>query len=110
MAEAYKILGQSAPSAATLTSAYTVPASTEAIVSTISVCNRSTTPTTFRIALRPAGATLANQHYIAYDQEIDSNETIRFTDGWGLATTDVVSVYNTLATLSFTIGGMEITA
>lgn len=109
MAEVYKVLGQSAPSATTLTTAYTVGASTEAILSTITVCNRSATATDFRIAVRPAGASIADAHYITYDHAIGGNETILFTIGFGLATTDVVSVYNTLATLSFTVGGMEIT-
>ena len=108
MAEAYEILGQSAPAAATLTTAYTVPAATEAIVSTITVCNRSATATTFRLAVRPAGAAISNEHYVAYDHAIVGNETVALTLGFGLATTDVVSVYATLATLSFTVGGMEI--
>lgn len=109
MAETYKILGQSAPAAATLTTAYTVAASTEAILSTVTVCNRSATATAFRIAVRPTGASIADEHYQAYDQDIAGNETIILTLGFGLATTDIVSVYNTLATLSFTVGGMEIT-
>ena len=110
MAEVYKILGQSAPAAATLTTAYTVGAPTEGIVSTVTVCNRSTIGTTFRIAIRPAGASITDAHYVAYDQAIGGNETVVITLGFGLATTDVVSVYNTLATLSFTVVGMEITA
>ena len=110
MAETYKILGQSAPAAATLTTAYTVAASTEAIISTVTVCNRSATATAFRIAVRPAGAAISDEHYVAYDQAIAGNETVTLTLGFGLATTDVVSVYNTLATCSFNVGGMEITA
>ena len=107
--EVYKVLGQSAPAAATLTTIYTVPATTEAIVSTLAVCNRSATPTTFRIAVQVAGAASADKQWIAYDVAIGANEMFRDTLGFGLATTDVVSVYNTLATLSFTVGGMEIT-
>ena len=109
MAEAYKILGQSDPTAATLTTLYTVPASTEAIISTITISNRSSTATTFRYAVRPGGAAIANQHYGPYDHAIGGNEFIVITLGFGLATTDVFSVYATLATLSFTLGGMEIT-
>ena len=76
----------------------------------MTVCNRSATATVFRIAVRPAGASIADAHYVAYDHAIDSNETVVITLGFGLATTDVVSVYNTLATCSFVVGGMEITA
>lgn len=109
MAETMKVLGQSDPGAATLTTAYTVPGATSAVVSSITVANRSTTATSFRIAVRPAGAAISNEHYIAYDVAIASNETKSLTLGITLATTDVVSVYATLATLSFNIFGTEIT-
>ncbi len=59
MATSYKVLGQSNPSATTATSLYTVPAATQAIVSTITVCNQAATAATYRIAVRIAGAALA---------------------------------------------------
>lgn len=107
MADTYKVLGQSDPGAASLTTLYTVPALTSVVGSSITVCNRSATPTTFRIAIRPAGAAIANQHYVAYDVPIGANEAMSFTLGFTLATTDVVSVYATLATLSFNLFGVE---
>lgn len=107
MADTYKVLGQSSPLAATLTTLYTVAALTSAIASTICVCNRSATPTTFRVAVRPAGAAIANEHYIAYDVPIGANEALSFTLGITLAATDVVSVYATLATLAFSLFGVE---
>jgi len=58
MAYAYKVLGQSAPSATTATDVYTVGSGKQAIVSTITVANRSATARTYRIAVRPAGAVL----------------------------------------------------
>ena len=109
MAEANKVLAQSNPGAATLTTAYTVPSSTQAVVSTITVCNRSSVGTTFRIAVRPAGAAISNEHYLYYDCYIQGNDTFAATIGMTLATTDVVSVYATLATLSFNLFGVEIT-
>lgn len=107
MADTYKSLGQNDPSAATLTTNYTVPGATSAIVSTVTVCNRSATGTTFRIAHRPAGAAIANQHYLFYDTTIEGNTTVTVTIGITMATTDVLSVYATLATLSFNTHGME---
>jgi hypothetical protein len=106
MADDYKVLGQSNPSAATLTTLYTVPALTQTVVSSITVANRSTA-TSFRIAIRPAAAAISNEHYIAYDVPIAANEAMSFTLGVTLDTTDVVSVYATLATLSFNIYGVE---
>lgn len=109
MAATYKVLGQSAPSATTNTTLYTVPSSTSSIVSTITVCNRDTSSGTFRIAIRPAGASLANQHYIVYDSTIAANDTITFTLGITLATTDVITVYASSANMSFNAFGSELT-
>ena len=107
MATTLKVLGQSNPSATTLTTLYTVGASTSTVVSSITVCNRSATATSFRIAVRPAGAAIDDKHYIYYDVTIAGNDTFAATLGITLATTDVVSVYATLATLSFQAYGQE---
>ena len=104
----YKVLGQSAPSATTATTLYTVPASTDAVVSTISVCNRAATSGTYRIAIRPAGAALANSHYIAYDSAITANNTTFITVGVTLDATDVITVYASSANMSFSAFGTEI--
>jgi glucose-6-phosphate dehydrogenase assembly protein OpcA len=108
MPTTYKVLGQSAPSATTATTLYTVPASTSTVVSTISICNRAATAGTFRISIRPAGAAQANQHYIAYDSSVQANDTITLTLGITLATTDVVTVYASTADFSFNAYGSEI--
>jgi glucose-6-phosphate dehydrogenase assembly protein OpcA len=107
MTTALKVLGQSAPSAAALTTLYTVPASTSTVVSTLVVANRSSTATSFRIAIRPSGDSIANEHYLYYDIAISGNDTFTATLGITLATTDVISVYATLATLSFNAFGQE---
>lgn len=109
MPTTYKVLGQSAPSATTATTLYTVPSSTSCIVSTINVCNRSSTTTTFRIAIRPAGATLANQHYMSYDTTLSGNDAISVTVGVSLAASDVITVYAGNANLTFSAFGAEIT-
>ena len=108
MAYAYKVLGQSAPSATTNTDVYTVGAGKQAIVSTITIANRSAGAKSYRIAVRPAGATLANQHYLAYDVAIAANDTTALTIGITLTATDVVTVYASAADLSFGIFGSEI--
>ena len=107
MGTVIKTLGQSNPSAATLTTLYTVPASTSTVCSSLTICNRSSTATTFRVAVRPAGAAISNEHYIYYDVTLAGNDTFIATIGISLATTDVVSVYATLATLSFNLFGIE---
>lgn len=108
MPTTYKVLAQSAPAATTATTLYTVPGGTSAVCSTLSICNRGAT-TTFRVAVRPAGATLANQHYIVYDTWVNQYDSIFLTLGITLATTDVVTVYAGSANLSFSLYGSEIT-
>lgn len=109
MPSVYKVLGQVSPSATTATTLYTTPAATGTVASTLVICNRDTTPGTFRVAVRPAGAALANQHYICYDITIPANETIRLTIGITLAATDVVTVYSSTANMSFSLFGTEVT-
>ena len=108
MATTYKVLGQIAPSATTATTLYTVPSSTSTVVSTIAVCNQGSSAATFRIAVRPAGATLAAEHYIVYGATVPASDSTMLTVGLTLATTDVVTVYASSANLSFNAFGSEI--
>jgi glucose-6-phosphate dehydrogenase assembly protein OpcA len=108
MATSYKVLGQSNPSATTATTLYTVPSATAAVVSTVVICNQTASSATFRIAVRPAGATLAAQHYVAYDVTVGASDSTALTLGITLAATDVITVYASTATLSFAAFGSEI--
>ena len=104
---ALKVLGQSAPAATTLTDIYTVPALAETVVSTIAICNRSQGEVKMRIAVRPAGETIANKHYIAYDAPITGQDSTYVTIGATLAEGDVISVYSENTSLSFSVFGNE---
>lgn len=109
MATAYKVLGQQNPSATTLTTLYTVPSSTSAVVSTLMICNQAATNGTFRVAVSPAGASIDPKHYLSYDTVVPANDSIALTLGITLATTDVVSVYASSTSMSFNLFGSEIT-
>jgi len=104
---AKKVLGQINPSATTATTLYTVPSAKSAVISTLVVCNQAATSATYRIAVRPAGATLAAVHYIAYDVTVGASDSTALTLGITLATTDVVTVYASTATLAFHAYGDE---
>ena len=105
----YKVLGQSAPSAATATTLYTVPAATDSIVSTINVVNtHASTTDVIRIAVRPAGAVRATEHYIVYGLSLSAGATFTYTGGITLDATDVVTVYSTSGISSFSAFGSEI--
>jgi hypothetical protein len=108
MATTYKILGQVAPSAATATSLYTVPSGIQSVISTLVVTNRGATAALYRIAIRPAGAALSNEQYIAFDAVIPNADSITFTLGITLQPTDVVTVYSSSADLSFSAFGSAI--
>jgi len=107
MTTAYKVLGQSNPAATTATTLYTVPAANSAVCSTLSVTNIGVS-TTFRIAVRPAGASLENKHYIIYDSAISAGSALFFTIGTTLAATDVVTVYAGTANVAFNLFGSEV--
>ena len=107
MPTVYKVLGQANPAATTNTTLYTVPAATSTVVSTLSVTNLGVS-TTFRVAVRPAGAALANQHYIVFDSAINAGASVYLTLGIALATTDVVTVFAGTATLAFSLFGSEV--
>ena len=108
MATTYKVLGQSNPAATTATTLYTVPAATQAVVSTIVIANLTATAATFRIAVRVAGAALANSQYIAYDITVGASDSTALTLGVTLNATDVITVYGSTANLTFTAFGSEI--
>lgn len=108
MATTYKVLGQSSPSATTATTLYTVPAATQTVVSTVTVANRAATAGTYRIAVRVAGAALANSQYIAYDVSLPANASDTLTLGLTLGATDVITVYASSADFTFSAFGSEI--
>jgi hypothetical protein len=108
MANAYKVLGQSAPAATTATALYTVPAATEAVISTIVIANRAATPGSFRLSVRPNGASQADQHYLAYDVPIGAKDSTTLTLGITVDATDVITVYASSGDMSFNVFGSEI--
>jgi len=108
MANAYKVLGQNDLAATTLTDVYTVPAATEAVISTIIIANRTASAESFRIAIRPAGETISDKHYIAYGVPIAANDSTTLTLGLTLAATDVLTVWASAVDLSVNVFGTEI--
>lgn len=109
MTDAFRVLGQVAPAALTLTALYTAPASTQAVVSSLTVCNRDAGVGQFRVAVAVAGAADNAKQYLVYDALVFGNDTVAFTIGVTLAATDVVRVYANTALQSFSLFGMEVT-
>jgi hypothetical protein len=110
MANNYKSPVQVKPTANTLTTLYTVPVDTQSIFSAINVCNLSSTSASIRIAFRPSGESIDPKHYIIYDTIISGNDTYMINQGMSMGATDVLSVYASTASVSFTGFYAEVTA
>ena len=104
----YKVLGQKSPAAATDFNLYTVSGSKQAIINCITVANRAADAATYRISVRPDGATLTADHYIAYDVQVGSNTSVSLNLGLTLDTNDVITVQSSTATITFNAYGVEI--
>ena len=107
MTDVIKVLGQSAPSATTVTTLYTVPNLTLTTVSSLVICNRAGSGGTFRVSVHVAGAGADNKQYLFYDQSLDANTTQTVVIGMCLNQTDVVKVYASSADFSFNLFGVE---
>jgi hypothetical protein len=108
MPTTYKVLGQSNPSATTPTTLYTVPPATQTVVSTVTVCNQTSTAGTYRIAVRVGGGALAASQYVAYDVSLPGNASDTLTLGLTLGAADVITVFASAATFSFNAFGSEL--
>lgn len=109
MAETRKVLGQSYPAAITLTSLYTVPSSTQAVVSCITACNQSAAASaTIRISIAVASAADTSAQYFAYDVPLAVTETVTFQVGITLGAADVIRVYSSNGAVSFSAFGVEL--
>lgn len=109
MAQAYKVLGQANPLALTLTTLYTVPAATAAVVASVTVCNLDSVPITFDISVAVAGAADTTKQYLYYLVTVPVGDTFTATLGITLATTDVLRCYASTANVAFNAFGVEIT-
>ena len=109
MAIKYKILGQALPSFGSNATLYTVPAGNSTVVSTLNVCNLSSSNVSFRIAVIPKGISpTPSNAYIAYDTALPAQDAIGLTLGMTLDATDTVQVYSFQGNVTFNLFGSEI--
>lgn len=109
MPNTYKILGQITGSNASR-AIYTVPAGSQAVVSSVVFANRSTSVSFYRIAAITSGSTLADRNYLAYDIPLSGSDSIALTLGVTLNTGDRLEGYSSGSNISssFTAFGTEI--
>lgn len=105
--ETRKVLAQASPTIGILTNVYTVAALTQAVISTLTVCNRGSA-TNFRISIAINGAVDVASQYIYYDVYIEDQETFASTIGITLGPGDVVRLYSGNGLLTINLFGVEI--
>ena len=106
----YKILGQSCPANTANVTLYNVPASTNTIISTLSICNLSAVNKTYNVAAVPSGETINLKHMIASNGAVAAYDSIALTIGMTLGANDKIVIASQDANnVAFTIFGTEIT-
>ena len=109
MATTYKILAQSAPVTTTNTLFYgPVGTGIQTVVSTIAICNRGNSSSTYRLSVRENGAADSAKQYIVFDDTIPATSTITYTLGITLKAGDAIYIYSSTNNLSFNAFGSEI--
>jgi hypothetical protein len=112
MPQSYKRLGAIAPGANTQTNVYVVPAATEAVISTITICNQTAANGLFSIALMPASvfaSPSANVHFVTRDVVVPAADTVFLTLGLTANAGTVIAANVSLANISIGLFGSEIT-
>jgi hypothetical protein len=109
MATTYKVLGQAAPADTSNANLYTVPTSTQAVVSSLAVANVSAADATFRVYIRVAGAAAADSNALAKDVTLAANSIFSATQGITLGAGDIITIQSgTANALTFQVFGSEI--
>lgn len=107
----YKILGQAHPVGTAETDLYTVPSSTQAVISTLTVTNVTGASATARVWIRSNGASTAHSNAILFDVPVAANSVAAFTLGLTVDAADVITVRGSAGNhLTFQAFGSEITA
>ena len=104
MANTLKALYRGAASTTTTTVLYTVPASTNTVVTNIAVTNTAATAATFTLGMGPAAGQVALHTTTA----IAANSTVYIDLRQVLATTNTITGGASAVTVSFHISGVEI--
>ena len=109
MAIVYKVLGQLKPGANTLADLYTVPGSTSAVLSSITVCNQTAANASYSIAIAPNGETANDKHFIVRGGVVPQADAVGITLGLTMDAADVVRCNTNTSNVSFNVFGSEVT-
>lgn len=109
MATAYKPSQvQGTASTGTYATLYNVPASTEAVISTILVCNTASASANYRIGLDTSAGTPGVSEWLVYDATVGANDTVCLTLGVCLDAGKYLRVSSSANTVTFSAFVSEI--
>ena len=111
MAQTYKRLGAINPSANTQSNVYVVPAATEAVVSTITICNQSASNASFSLALlnrTEFNASAPAATFLIRGAVVPAADTLVLTMGLTANTGAVIAANTNSGSISFAAFGSEI--
>jgi hypothetical protein len=109
MAIAYKPAQvQGTSSTGTYATLYETPALTEAIISTIVICNTAASTATYRIGLDDTAGTPGASEWLVYDASVSANDTVALTLGVALDSGRFIRVSSSANTVTFSAFVSEI--
>ena len=114
MPQSFKRLGAIVPSANTQTNVYVVPESTEAVLSTVTVCNQTAVNTSYSLMYFDesefnTGASAPSSSFLIRGAVVPAADTIVLTMGLTANANAIISCNATGSDISFSIFGSEIT-
>ena len=110
MATAYKYAQvQGTASTGTFATLYTTPSSTEAVISSLVICNQSSSAITVRIGLDATEGTPGASEFLVYDASVAGNDTVALTLGITMDASKYLRVSSSANTISFSAFLSEIT-
>lgn len=102
MATSYKRSGvQGTSSINTYATLYTVPSSTESVISTIAICNTASASATYRIGFDDTAGTPGASEWLVYGASISGNDTVFLTIGVSIPTGTFIRVSSSADTVTF---------
>lgn len=104
----YKILGQLNPSANTISTVYTVPASNSAVISTVVICNQAVNSAAFSLAVVASGDSPTAKNFLNFQTPVPGNDSITVTIGITMAAGDTIRANVTSGNVSVGVFGSEI--
>lgn len=99
---------QGTASTGTYATLYNVPSATQAVISTIVICNTGSTTANYRIGLDTAAGTPGASEWLVYDASIAGNDTVGITLGICLEATKYIRVSSSANTVTFSAFVSEI--